>query len=112
MADSGDLDFDPRSQVNEKLLKIKQEHEQADQSFSSYDSSEMSHVYDDFSQPPKQQQFYQDLDNRLSDLTRDQYINELIKNCSGDYDSINDYRERLAERARGFPECPDTSTHK
>lgn len=108
----GDTDInellDPRSQVNEKLIKIKQEHDLANTSISSYDSDEMSHIYDDFSQAPRPQRFYQDLDNQLSDLTRDQYINEIITLCSGDYENINDYRVRLAERARGFPECPDT----
>ena len=99
---------DPRSQINEKLIKIKQEHDQADYSISSYDSDDMSHVYEDFSQGPRQQQFYQDLDHQLNDLTRDQYVNEIITLCRGDCDSINDYRIRLTERARGFPECPET----
>ena len=99
---------DPRSQINEKLIKIKQEQDDANYSISSFDSSDMSHVYEDFSRTPRPQRFYQDLDHDLNDLTRDQYINELITHCSGDYDSINDYRFRLAERARGFPECPES----
>ena len=68
----------------------------------------MSHIYDDFSQAPKPQRFYQDLDSLLNNITRDQYINELIHYCNGDDESVNDYRQRLAERARGFPECPET----
>ena len=101
-------DIDRRFQINENLIKIKQERESADHSISSYDSSDMSHIYEDFSQAPKPQRFYQDLDNILSNLTRDQYMNQLIHYCNGDEESVNDYRCRLAERARGFPECPET----
>lgn len=60
----------------------------------------MSHIYDDFSQAPKPQRFHQDLDSLLNNITRDQYINELIHYCNGDDESVNDYRQRLAERAR------------
>ena len=77
------------------------------ESLSSYDSDDMSYVYEDMSQAPRPQRFYQDLDTQLTGLTKDQYINELSNLCSGDEDCVNDYRIRLAERAQEFPECPD-----
>ena len=100
---------DERYRINEQLIKIKSE--RADHSISSYDSSDsndMSQVYPDMSQAPRPQQFYQDLDAGLSGLARRDFINELLTLCYDEYDRVNDYRYRLAERARGFPECPQS----
>ena len=38
-------------------------------------------IYDDLSKPPRPERFDQDLDNRLRDFTRDQYVYELITCC-------------------------------
>lgn len=86
--------------VNDSLRKIKEEcASQADCFDDDYDDYEMS-------QPPRQQQFYQDLDNQLYGLSRESYISRLTELCSNDYSKLNDYRERLAERAKNLPDCP------
>ncbi|KAH3883447.1 hypothetical protein DPMN_007404 [Dreissena polymorpha] len=85
--------------VNDSLLKIKEKSaSQADCCDDDYDDYEMF--------PPRQQQFCQDLDNQLCGLSSELYISRLIKLCSNDYSKLNDYRERLAERAKNLPDCP------
>ena len=51
---------------------------------------------------------YSDVDKKLDGLNKDDYVKELLKICHTDYCKLNDYRERLAERAQAFPTCPQT----
>ena len=62
----------------------------------------------EYTQPIRSQQFYADLDSKLDGLNRDEYIKELLHICHKDFSMIADYRDRLAERAQAFPNCPQT----
>ena len=57
------------------------------------------------SQVVRPQHFYYDLDRILENQLKDRYIFELIRLCKDDPECINDYRERLAERARQDQTC-------
>lgn len=91
-----------RQRVNEQLNKIKEEL-CTDASIDDISESDTSF---DYSQTIRPQRFYSDLDNKLETLSRDEYISELLRICHSDYFKINDYRDRLAERAQSFPNCP------
>lgn len=103
-----DDETDPKRLVNSNLLRIKAEMSDSlmcddfDEEF-----DEIGETYDEIgSQPPRQQQFYQDLDMCLHGLTRDRYICELQKCCQNEYAKISDYRDKLSERAKQLPTCP------
>ena len=57
----------------------------------------------------KSQQFYQDLDLALDYQAKDVYIADLIRLCKDDHNYVNDYRERLAERAQQNQTCQETN---
>ncbi|KAH3850574.1 hypothetical protein DPMN_092996 [Dreissena polymorpha] len=58
------------------------------------------------SQPPRQQQFYLDLDSQLYGLSSELYKSRLTKLCSNDYSKLNEYRKGMAERAKNLPVYP------
>jgi len=91
-----------RRKVNENLLKIKQEIQDA-QDVS--DISDLESDYD-YTQPIRPQQFFAYLDTKLDALDRKTYTRDLLKLCKNDYSQLSDYRERLVERAQGFSSCP------
>ena len=103
-----DDETDPKRLVNSNRLRIKAEMSDSvtcDDSDEEFD--EFGETYDEIgSQPPRQQQFYQDLDMCLHGLTRDRYICELQKCCQNEYAKISDYRDKLSERAKKLPTCP------
>lgn len=96
-------DTDPK-QVIQAQLKIKAERINTDESHCDNHDSNLNEL----SQSIRPQQFYQDLDELLKGLPRTDYVQSLINACSSDYSRINDYRLRLAERARCSPDCPDS----
>jgi len=91
-----------RQSVNNTLRRIKSEMDEGDVSWDDESYEEAT------SPPPRPQQFFKDLDDSLASLNRDDYIRKLLHLCSNDQSRLSDYRNRLAERARGFPNCPQT----
>ena len=75
-------------------------------SYDNYDYDDND--YDELSKAVIPQQFYKDLDDELDDLPRHEYTKRLLKLCTDDCYRVSDYRTRLSERARGFPNCPET----
>jgi len=93
-----------KRRVNEKLIKNKEEILLENQGDECSDT-ELSFKY---TQPIRSQQFYANMDTKLDGLNRDDYINELLRICRKDVSMLTDYRDRLAERAQTFPDCPQT----
>ena len=100
-------DTNSKQLVNASLLRIKKEWE----SNTSFCGTDYKSTYDDdlpSSQHILQQTFYQDLDRQLDGLTKDGYVKELLRLCNNDHYRVDAYRQRLAERARDRPGCPDS----
>ena len=93
----------PKRLINENLIAIKSELSQS-QVASPANALNESFI---MSQIPNQE-FYLKLDKTLEGLPKDLYIDELILKCNNDYKIINWYRQALADRARKFPDCPNT----
>lgn len=103
-----EVDFDetdPKRIVNARLQRIKSELTETEQEISFFDEDDFSQID---SQPCRPQQFYQDLDKQLDGLPRDTYVTELLRLCNNEYSRINDYRDRLADRAKSLPDCPNS----
>lgn len=103
----GTDETDPKRLINSKLVKIKEEmSESINDTSSIYEDDDLTQ--EPCTQPCRPQQFYQDLDQLLDGLPRDTYVHELLNSCNYEISKIHDYRERLSERAKGFPDCPDS----
>lgn len=100
---------DPKELINQHLARTKR-NRSLSQTSSVYVCDEDPDEDEDaeLSQPPLPQQFFQELDDTLLGLTRDDYIREILRLCLNDYNRIDAYRNRLAERARALPGCPRT----
>jgi len=95
--------------VNESLLRIKQERADSEHdSFFECDDDTLSTYADTYSQSILPQRFFEELDNALHGLSREEYIREILRQCKTEYIKLDEYRHRLAERARSNPECPRT----
>ena len=99
---------DPNALVNQTLHEIKRQRTASRScNLPDYDDEQDTDL-EYISQEPLPQQFFQELDNALIGLTREDYINEILRLCFNDYHRIDEYRNRLAERARTLPDGPHT----
>ena len=96
-----------RHRVNENLVRL-QSSRDSNTNLSVLDTDNEGDYDDDavLSQVIPGQQFFQDTDSKLMNLTSEEYIKELINVCTNENSKLLLYREHLLERVRSLPDCP------
>ena len=74
----------PRQQVNDRLVKLKQEKEMSTDETSDEELSPLHSSFGALSQIMPGQQFFQDMNNELANMPRTEYVKRLLGVCNID----------------------------